>query len=192
MMSNVQCLTSLRIEYGTTGLHRASNLYEVPNRADDPWNADVMSDKPTDPIVYGGQTHHWLSRLRFRRRESLAVSKTTGGHVVGSFSSSSHLLLLLLVGSRRWWRTPTPRPSRLQNSQENDGSVFLIFVADPTTRRLAQFVWGHWALANGGAKASKIRVFDRYNDVTGSSRVQKSPIPLRCNRSGQMDNGNYP
>ena len=51
-----------------------------------------MSDKPTDPIVYGGQTHHWLSRLRFRRRESLAVSKTTGGHVVGSIFLYTHIM----------------------------------------------------------------------------------------------------
>ena len=42
----------------------------------------------------------------------------------------------MLVGSQRTWRKPTPPPACLQNSHQNGGRVFLIFVAGPRTARL--------------------------------------------------------
>ena len=42
------------------------------------------------------------------------------------------------VGSHSPWRTAIPLPARLQNSHQNGGRIFLIFVADPTTVRLCR------------------------------------------------------
>jgi hypothetical protein len=42
----------------------------------------------------------------------------------------------MAVGSQSRWRMTTPLAARLQNSHQNGGRIFLIFVADPITVRL--------------------------------------------------------
>jgi hypothetical protein len=47
-----------------------------------------------------------------------------------------------VVGSQGLWRKSAPLPGCLQNSQQNGGSVLLIFMADPTTIRLYLYLSG--------------------------------------------------
>jgi len=57
----------------------------------------------------------------------------------GSHRGGFHLALdnfAHISGSQTPWRTAMPLPAGLQNSHQNGGSLFLIFVADPRTRRL--------------------------------------------------------
>jgi hypothetical protein len=53
---------------------------------------------------------------------------------------------VVVVASHSLWRTAIPLPAGLQNSHQNGGRVFLIFVADPTTTRLYRTlkVSGNW------------------------------------------------
>ncbi len=46
---------------------------------------------------------------------------------------------LPLVGSQTRWRMAMPLPATLQNSHQNGGRVFLIFVADPRTIPWSQY-----------------------------------------------------
>jgi hypothetical protein len=88
----------------------------------------VLSGKQSD------NAHHLLGRyfdpLPFREPGELDVIGASGHDP------------MLIVGSHSCWRMATPLRVHLRDSHQNGGPVFLIFVADPITRRLSNYDTG--------------------------------------------------
>jgi hypothetical protein len=106
--------------------------------------------------------------MRPPSRRSDLLARTRYGRVDHHHSPPQ---LTTHVGCRSAWRIGTSLPAALQNSHQNGGCVFLIFVADPRIRRLCEI---H---ASSGPRAFVSISRARYLSIVGiASHFSDAPV----------------